>query len=163
MRCSSFLWFRYHPQLLDSQLSSLGLSVAWSTQSRCREARTGQRVLPRAFSHQPGALLLAARRSAAPGTRQHRGSRPVRWVLPHQFRDAARGSAGCRSCYLSKEAARSASSGFPPCLRSPLQVAGCPRKRSLLVRPPPNSGTFAPHHTFTGMHTQKNTDTHKKL
>lgn len=54
MRCSSFLWFRYHPQLLDSQLSSLGPSVAWSTQSRCHQARTGQRGLPRRSPTSPG-------------------------------------------------------------------------------------------------------------
>lgn len=132
---SSFLWFRFHRQVLDNQSSYLGSAVAWSAQSRCHQARRGAARALRTFTHQPRALLLAARRSAAPGTQKYRGCRPAHRVLPHQFRDAARGSAGCRSCYLSKKAARSASSGFPLCQRCPLRVAGCPRERSLLVSP----------------------------
>lgn len=99
----------------------------------------GQRGLLGVFSHQPQALLPAAQRALqrqkpASSSSSSSSSRPARRVLPRQFRDAARGSAGCRSCYLSKEAARSASSGFPLCPRCPPQVAGCPRERSLLVR-----------------------------
>lgn len=135
MRCSSFLFTTGAFRQVTKLSRFPGLSgVHKAGVSRLCMGQRG--LLLGVFSHQPQALLPAAQRvlrRQKPASSSSSSSRPARWVLPRQFRDAARGSAGCCSCFLSKEAARSASSGFPlgPCCLP--QVAGCPRYKGLCL------------------------------